>query len=112
MPKVPLTELNKELLCTGCGWHGFLGATIGPNQERSFFLETDKNKKDHLYWIVAHNYYCPDCFNEESRKGVIVKRTIDGQGKVTDEWLERVQGMDEATMLAIREKLSGLKFMK
>ena len=111
MPKVPIDELNKELLCTNCGWTGFLGSTNGPNQERAFVLETDKNGKEHLYWAIHHNYYCPECFNMDKLSGTIVKRTLDDQGKVTDEWLKEVQGMDEATMLAIRSKMENMKFM-
>jgi len=112
MAKIPIAELSKELVCIdhhgqkGCGWTGLLGQTIGPNQERNFMLETDKKGKDHLFWAVYYNYFCPDCFDQKKRKGNIVKRTLEGKGKADDKWMRDIANMDDNAMNAIKAKLN------
>ena len=113
MHKVPIREFDRELICLGCGWHGTLGETKGPNEERNFVLD----ENDKLWWAVFYNYYCPDCFKEREvtdgantfendgftklpggaladKKGVIVKRDLINKGRVSDQEMERIMSMD------------------
>lgn len=70
--KIPIREYMKERICTNCGWHGMLGDTVGPHQQREFMTPTHnkEGKKDpYVYWRVMVYFYCPDCFNSQKRTG-------------------------------------------
>ncbi len=96
MAKISIEDYNKTLLCHDCGWTGTLGATIGPNQERNFVLEEDedKDKKDHLYWAIYNNYFCPACFDKKKRTGNIVRRDLLDHGMLSDKERDKLMALD------------------
>jgi len=56
--------------------------------------DEDKDKKDHLYWAIYNNYFCPACFDKKKRTGNIVRRDLLDHGMLSDKERDKLMALD------------------